>query len=175
MSNNVEKVYLLEEILEIIEIKTISDNNASNHTFEIDYAKLEEIRQKIGEIGEKHIYESEKKRLKNAGSIYESFVDATPAKDPRNGYDILSYTNEGTPIHIEVKSTMGELNTPFYLTANEKRTAEQIRNNGGIYQIHRVYNIGKDIKVAIYDDESSFLYEETLYKVSISKQSMNQL
>ncbi len=64
---------------------------------------------------------------------------------------------------------MGDLDTPFYITANEQKTAERIRKGGGIYQIHRVYNIGKEIGLFVYEDESMFVYEEVLYCVSIQK------
>lgn len=62
---------------------------------------------------------------------------------------------------------MGDSRTPFYITANERKTAERIRREGGIYQIHRVYNIGKKIGIQVYDDESRFIYEEELYLVSV--------
>jgi len=46
------------------------------------------------------------------------------------GYDIKSiYFDEVTkrvkPFYIEVKSTIGGINSPFYLSANEKRVAEE--------------------------------------------------
>lgn len=41
------------------------------------------------------------------------------AKDNTNGYDILSYTNKGQELHIEVKTTPGTVDTPFYISKNE--------------------------------------------------------
>lgn len=136
----------------------------------MDYLQLEALRKKIGDIGEHYVFECEKARLAKANSKYVDYVDATPAKDHRNGYDILSYSEDGVPIYIEVKSTMGDLSTPFYITANEKATAERIRKEGGIYQIHRVYNVGNEIGVYVYEDESLFVYDEVLYCVSTKKE-----
>lgn len=174
MVDNIEKVFPLEQILEIVDVKKQGNNflgkkNFSKEFFEIDYIQLEVLRKKIGDIGERYVYECERRRLAKANSKYVEYVDATPAQDHRNGYDILSYTEEGQPIYIEVKSTMGDLDTPFYITANEQETAKRIRKAGGIYQIHRVYNIGKEIGTFVYEDESMFVYEEVLYCVSIQK------
>ena len=44
---------------------------------------------------------------------------------------------------------------------------KQIKENGGIYQIYRVYNIGKEPQVVIYDDLEIFSFEEVLYRVEV--------
>ena len=36
-----------------------------------------------------------------------------------------------------------------------------------IYQVHRVYNVGKEIGVFVYEDESMFEYEEVIQRVTI--------
>lgn len=174
MANSIEKIFPLEQILEIVDLEQQDpldklEKKSSEEPFDIDYAQLEALRKKIGDIGERYVFEREKARLQKANSKYADSVDATPAKDPQNGYDILSYTEDGVPIYIEVKSTLGDLYTPFYITANEKETAEHIRKEGGIYQVHRVYNIGKEIGVFVYEDESSFVYEEVIQRVIIKK------
>lgn len=160
MIDNIEKVFFLEQILETVDLEMLGNTSLdkivkkfSNDNFDIDYVQLEILRKRIGDIGENYVYEREKARLLKNNSKYANCVDASPAKDHKNGYDILSYTEDGIPIYIEVKSTMGDLNTPFYITANERRTAERIRKKDGIYQIHRVYNIGKEIGIQVYEDD----------------------
>lgn len=172
MIDNIEKTFPLEQILEIVDWEHKDPFGKiqikfSKEQLEMDYAQLEALRKRIGDIGERYVFEREKARLAKANSKFANLVDATPAKNPQNGYDILSYTEDGVPIYIEVKSTLGDLFTPFYITANEKETAEQIRKEGGIYQVHRVYNIGKEIGVFVYKDESMFVYEEVLQRVTI--------
>lgn len=175
--SKVERIFLLDEILEIIEIKKNNDKMFDNldrmfdeNIFEMDYILLHKIRQKIGEIGEKFVFEREKNKLLSKNSCYAEKIDDSPAKDPNNGYDILSYTEEGVPIYIEVKSTTGDLYTPFYLTKHEKEVAEAIRKNKkGLYQIHRVFNVGKQMDVCVYDDENEFVYESEIYRVSIKR------
>ena len=172
MADNIEKIFPLEQILEIVDLEQQDSldklqKKFSKEQFEIDYAQLEALRKRIGDIGERYVFEREKARLAKANSKFADFVDATPAKDHQNGYDILSYTEDGVPIYIEVKSTLGDLYTPFYITSNEKETAKRIRKDGGIYQVHRVYNIGKEIGVFVYEDESMFVYEEVLQRVIV--------
>ena len=180
MNDDVVQVFRLEKVLKIVDLQhtarsLVDDLNASfpHDIFNVDYVQLEALRQKIGDIGERYVYECEKNRL--AGSEYAERVDPTPAQNPQNGYDILSYTMNGEPIYIEVKSTIGDLNAPFYLTKNERETANHIRKQGGIYQIHRVYNIGGKIDVHIFDNDSMFEYAETLYQVNLKKQDTNKL
>lgn len=172
MVDNIEKTFLLEQILKIVNFEEKHSleelqKKFSKEAFEIDYVQLEILRKKIGDIGERYVFEREKTRLKNAHSKYADCVDNTPAENPQNGYDILSYTEEGTPIFIEVKSTLGDSHTPFYITANEKQTSERIRNDGGIYQVHRVYNIGNDIDVFVYENDDLFVFEEVIQRVTI--------
>jgi len=40
---------------------------------------------------------------------------------PEAGYDIKSFSEDGSEIFIEVKTTNGHQNTPFLITANEVR------------------------------------------------------
>ena len=174
MTNDIEKVFLLEQVLKIIDLESYGSleeiqKKFSQERLEVDYLQLESLRKRIGDIGECYVFECEKSRLKKLNSKYADCVDKTPAEDSRNGYDILSYTEDGIPIHIEVKSTLGGLHTPFYITANEKETSERIRRNGGIYQIHRVYNIGSNISCVVYDNENEFMYEEAIQRVTIKK------
>lgn len=172
MVDNIEKIFTLEQILEIVNLEEQDSfdklrKEFVNEQLELDYVQLEALRKKIGDIGERYVFEREKARLVKVNSKYADSVDATPAQDPRNGYDILSYTETGVPIYIEVKSTLGDLYTPFYITVNERETAERIRKEGGHYQVHRVYNVGKDIGVFVYEDESMFVYEDIIQRVTI--------
>lgn len=172
--NNSIQLFRLEEKLEIIDLEHIHTRDielsqVSSYQKVMDYIELEERLQAIGEKGEQYVYESEKARLIKAGSVYVNKISRAPAQDPRNGYDIDSYTETGKRIHIEVKSTTGDLTEPFYMTANEREKAKEVRKEGGIYQIHRVYNIENDdeIGVVVYNDESSFAFEDVLYCVKI--------
>ena len=168
MSDSVQ-LFRLEDILEIIDLEKLHSKQLEISSQEkiLNYIELEKRRQEIGEKGEQYVYEQEVFRLKKSGSEYANKVSRKPSKDPKNGYDIDSFTETGEKIYIEVKSTAGSVDEPFYMTANEREKAKQIKENGGIYQIHRVYNIGREIQVVIYDDLKLLRFEEILYRVEV--------
>ena len=53
------------------------------------------------------------------------------------GYDIKSIDKDGNPIYIEVKTTKGSFDTPFYVTAHEY---ERSRKERDTYYLYRVFN-----------------------------------
>jgi hypothetical protein len=57
------------------------------------------------------------------------------------GYDVGSFTLEGEPKYIEVKTTRGPAEAPFFVTANEVGFSEAHPHQ---YHLYRVYD---------YDDE----------------------
>ena len=52
------------------------------------------------------------------------------------GFDILSYDENENEIHIEVKTTTGKEDEPFYFSINEKEYLEQHPEN---YYLYRLY------------------------------------
>ncbi|WP_225422900.1 DUF3883 domain-containing protein [Lactiplantibacillus garii] len=53
------------------------------------------------------------------------------------------YSRPSDPIYIEVKTTKGGINTPFYISGNELTAAKKC---GDSYKLYRVYNITGDCK-----------------------------
>lgn len=96
-------------------------------------------------------------------------VDETKALEPANGYDILSYTRDGTPLHIEVKATTGTSDR-FYFSENELDTAKRMKEVGLIYLVYFVKEIMSDNpKLTIIEDISEnkeYVFEEISWKVS---------
>ena len=85
------------------------------------------------------------------------------------GYDIKSIyfdevTNKVKPLYIEVKSTIGGINSPFYLSANEKRVAEEKGKEYSIYRLFRNDNGDWDYYV-INDPHEALEYEPIQYRV----------
>lgn len=136
-----------------------------------DFEEWNKYLKQIGDLGEKYVYEREVNKLIEANRLdLAEKVDYTIADDYKNGYDILSYTIDGREIHIEVKTTPGELTSPFYISRNELEKAKQFIDNNEIYEIHRVYNAGKDsIAVQIYRDISLLKLEDAVYKATIQE------
>ncbi|HHQ0800399.1 TPA: MrcB family domain-containing protein [Listeria innocua] len=110
-----------------------------------DYAK-EAIRNTEKELqGEYLVINYERDRLMK-NTITKSYADKithVAESGDGHGYDIISYDinpdapNEVIEIYIEVKTTTGNRDAPFYLSDNELNVA---RTKGKRYKIYRVYN-----------------------------------
>ncbi len=140
-----------------------------------DFEEWNKYLKKIGEMGEKYVFTSEVQKLLDAGreDLAEQ-VDASVSEDHTNGYDILSYTIDGKKLFIEVKSTPGTKEEPFYISKNELDRAKELKRKGELYAIYRVYNVGKsEINMHIFIDIDKFDFEEIAYKVSISDDKLN--
>lgn len=132
----------------------------------VDYLRLHEIQIEIGKLGEAYVYEHEVRRL--AKTKYLSMIDEKKALDPSNGYDILSYTLEGIPIHIEVKATSGNEDV-FFLSNHEYKTARAMRNNNLNYLVYFVKGIlSQEPEIEVIHDiteNDGYYKEECNWKV----------
>lgn len=106
----------------------------------VDYVIKAERQEKLGLAGELMVIEHEKKKLKEL-NINKEVEHVSKLTNDTAGYDVKSYDESGSEINIEVKTTKGDINTPFYLTANE---LEYCKNNMTKYRLYRVYNF--DVK-----------------------------
>lgn len=92
----------------------------------------------IGDLGEEIVAQIERDRL--AGTGYENRVSTQPAKNRRNGYDVISATLNGEPKFIEVKTTRSsDPDEPFFMSAGELRSAERFHTEGAYYELVRIY------------------------------------
>lgn len=89
----------------------------------------------LGRMGEEFILSIEEEALKNSGRHPEKVRDG-------EGYDIKSWDDHGTEIHIEVKTTTGGLEDRIFWTQNEHKKSEADPN----FWIYRVYEFDKDAK-----------------------------
>jgi hypothetical protein len=94
----------------------------------------------IGKKGEEFVYKYELNKLRE--SKYQRMIDPRKADNPCNGYDILSYELDSTPLHIEVKTSISD--TTFQITAHEIETAKRMEQLGLKYVIYLVNGINTD-------------------------------
>jgi hypothetical protein len=121
---------------------TFEDLKSKLKNKKVDYLKLHEFQIEIGKLGEAYVYQKECEKLNN--TKYLSMIDERKAQNPANGYDILSYTEDGKPLHIEVKTTIGKEDV-FYLSEHERLTAERMNNQGLSYIVYFVKEIMADV------------------------------
>ena len=108
-----------------------------------DYEKEARRNKKLGDRGEKIVYDAEIERIRSDFDLTEAKAKKKVKWVSRDsdayGYDILSVNKGGTPRYIEVKATQGDVgDMDFYYTQNELETAKKY---GKDYYIYIVYNI----------------------------------
>ena len=89
----------------------------------------------LGESGEKLVIQLEREKLIKAG-LFEKAEMVCKELDGK-GYDITSFNEAGEEIHIEVKTTKGASNQPFYMSLNERDYFHEFPKN---YFLFRLYN-----------------------------------
>lgn len=143
-SINVMKAYLLQS--DIPKYKSVKNRKKEKTFGKRDYIKAAIDNFEIGEAGEKIVYEFEKIKLLNAykdGRIdgLKGKLEWVSRKDDILGYDIKSYDIEKKEeMLIEVKSTVLDEQTPFYMSENEMRKSIDFSNK---YYVYRLYNMDR--------------------------------
>lgn len=108
---------------------------------DIDFQKKTERDSYIGNAGEDLVIDYEKYLLRNFPELQEK---VEKVKDGM-GFDIQSYYEDQKPKYIEVKTTTGDRNTPFYLSANE---LEFFKKECPSVHLYRIYH---------FDDENHLI------------------
>ncbi|WP_229770873.1 DUF3883 domain-containing protein [Campylobacter portucalensis] len=105
----------------------------------IDWSKKRERNTDVGNMGEEFVYEFEKERVLNFDSTSVSRVlHLSILQGDGLGYDVSSINEDGSTRRIEVKTTVGGLETPFYMSKNEKLFFETYKDDGAY--VYRVYD-----------------------------------
>ncbi len=126
-------------------IKEIKKKTKQFTARKVDWEKARDRNNEIGDQGEEFVMEYEIDRLTELLS-----TDATQYVQHLSrlqgdglGYDISSINEDGSTRFIEVKTTSGSFNTPFYMSKNEKHFFEEYTNNAYIY---RVYDFNRETR-----------------------------
>ncbi len=94
----------------------------------------------IGDLGEEIAASIERDLLKGTG--YETRVSTHPARNRRNGYDVISATRGGRDKYIEVKtSTSADPDESFHMSDAEFRRMKEFQQTGAIYRLYRIYDL----------------------------------
>lgn len=161
--------------LEVLNPKknAIHEKSKINNTqLKINYEKEARKLRKLGDRGEKIVFEIEKKQLIEAGKIeLAEKVERVSLKSDAIGYDILSFETDGTERYIEVKATTSKVgNANFFLTINELNTAKKHIN----YYVYIVYDITSDnpkiwpIKNPFSPEDKKIVLKPIKYRVTIN-------
>lgn len=143
-----------------------------NRGVKIDWNMINERRTDLGARGEEFVYNTEKEKVMTFSPdsvdkvIHTSVIDGDGL-----GYDIISINQKGQTIYIEVKTTKGDLNTPFYMSINEKQFLEENENAF----LYRVYNFDENTRHGLIKTISSkkflkyYIFDPVSFKVCKNK------
>lgn len=104
----------------------------------VNFDELNMRNKQIGLKGEEFVLQLEKEKLNP--ELSEKVIHVSIEEGDGAGYDILSYDATGKPRFLEVKTTTGAKETPFYLSENEKAFIEEY---GEEAEIVRVYHFNE--------------------------------
>ena len=130
------------------EIITIKEKTRRFIARKVDWEKARDRNNEIGDQGEEFILEFEIDRLIEVLSIdrtsaIQNVQHLSRLQGDGLGYDISSINDDGSPRYIEVKTTSGGFNQPFYMSKNEKNFFEEYGDSAFIY---RVYNFNRETR-----------------------------
>ncbi|HHW6502803.1 TPA: DUF3883 domain-containing protein [Staphylococcus aureus] len=113
----------------------------------IDWQSLNGSRAELGKYGEDFVIRYETNRiLQFAPEDTDRIIHLSEEQGDGAGFDIISLNEDGTERYIEVKTTKGNVDTPFYMTENERAFFELYKDEGNLF-IYRVYNYDETQKV----------------------------
>jgi hypothetical protein len=133
----------------------------------IDFEEKNSRNAEIGHLGECFVLQQERKQLPKELADKVRHISVTDGDGA--GYDILSYNINGTPKFLEVKTTTGGIDTPFYLSENERLFLELYGEDA---EIVRVYDFdvstgtGKIMRIKGSDFFEQIELKPTAYRCS---------
>jgi|GEM_PF-364633 hypothetical protein len=108
----------------------------------VDFAENEEKRKEIGKAGELLVLKREKKLICDNGhqDLLSEIDHVSEVQGDGAGYDIKSISPSGERKYIEVKTTVGGMNTPFVLSINELNF---LQAHSERYYLYRIYEFDR--------------------------------
>jgi hypothetical protein len=137
-----------QSVIEPAEVTVIKEKTRRFIARKIDWGKARDRNNEIGDQGEEFVLEFEVDRLIETLGIERSIAmqnvqHLSRLQGDGLGYDISSINDNGSPRYIEVKTTSGDFNQPFYMSKNEKHFLEDYEDSAFIY---RIYNFNKETR-----------------------------
>lgn len=108
-----------------------------------DYLEREARNASLGRAGEEFVLTFERERLRRLGreSLADRIRHVAVEDGDGAGFDVLSFEESGRDRYIEVKTTAYDDQTPFYVTRNELRASQELRES---YHLYRVFKFRSD-------------------------------
>lgn len=107
-----------------------------------DPAERDARNRELGKLGEELIFNHERRILSDAGrpDLSRQVEWTSQERGDGAGYDIASFTLDGAPRLIEVKTTNGPARTPFMISENERMFSEESPKS---FRLMRIFNFSR--------------------------------
>ena len=156
--------------------KSVGERKKKSRRFaarKVNFKSLAEEHTALGDAGESFALEYERDRLKRLGvsfDVNEEVIHFSHKFGDGAGYDILSRSGEDFALrYIEVKTTKGDLSTPFYMSENEKAFMEIYEQNSFLYRVYNydiATNIGEIEMIPAAVLRKDYIFDPVTYKVT---------
>lgn len=154
------------------EVKKLQMKRAQFTPKKIDWTSLNDSRDLLGQAGEEYVVRYETGRVsKFALNDLDRIIHLSVLQGDGAGFDILSLNDDGSSRYIEVKTTRSNLDTPFYMTENERNFFDIHQQDNNLF-IYRVYNFDSNTNsgeleiISAKDLFKYFDFDAVTYKVS---------
>ena len=139
-----------------------------------DAAKRDERNRKIGKAGEILVMASEKARLQNAGlpQLADLVEHSSKFRGDGLGFDVASRNADGSVRFLEVKTTGGYAETPFFMSRKEREKSRIITADGcdwRLVRVHDFYNDPGAFEMTWMQLEKYGKFESRNFAVSLSR------
>ncbi len=141
--------------------RTGSKSSAFRASESPDYLELDRKNSEIGLIGELLVLKTEKERLQgiNRDDLARSVSHISQTEGDGAGYDILSFSETGEPLHIEVKTTRGGPDTEFFMSPNEVMFSKSHSNTFRLYRVFDLDEQTHEAKMFILSGDMTEYFE----------------
>jgi len=162
------------EVIQPDEVTTIKEKTRRFIGRKVDWEKVRDRNNEIGDQGEEFVLEFEIDRLIETLSIerakaMQNVQHLSRLQGDGLGYDISSINDDGSPRYIEVKTTGGDFNQPFFMSENERRFFEEYGDSAFIYRVHNFDKEARYGNVKIISSSelfSDYTFDTTTWKVT---------
>lgn len=156
-----------EKVAELINKKTRSRRFTGRI---VDHAQYQTEKSEIGRKGEEFILKKEKLIVEQelGKELVKEIIHSSVVEGDGLGYDILSFSTTGIK-HIEVKTTKNGVDTPFYMTYNEKMFLDLHKDTYFLYRVYDFDLLTGEGEYTIYNGNqllTEFNYETQSYRVT---------
>lgn len=153
-------------------VTDLKENKLDFFSSEVDW--LENHRQNIfiGSLGEELVIEYEKRVLIDNG--FENLALKVEKVTDGMGFDVLSFNLHGEEKYIEVKTTTGDRNSPFYISINEVHFSQRFADRFHLYRLYSLNVEGRHAHFNCYsgDLRNHFHLSPNVYTAYNKKRSI---